>query len=176
MRKELWKMIPGYEGLYMVSDLGRVKSIRFEKERILKTDMSSGYLRVMLGRRNGHFLVHRLVAEAFIPNPDNLPCVNHINEVKTDNRVENLEWCTKKYNTNYGKGRERMVEKQRNRKDCSKVILQFSLNGEFIKEWPSGKEIQRKLGFAQTNISACCLGKYKQTHGFIWKYKEAEAS
>lgn len=176
MNKEIFRPVKGYEEMYEVSNLGRVKSVRFGKERILKTDKASGYLRVMLGRKNGHFLVHRLVAEAFIPNPDNLPCVNHKDENKLNNRVDNLEWCNYKYNSNYGTSIQRQIENQTNRKDCSKVILQYSIDGEFIREWPSGKEVQRQLDFAQTNISSCCLGKRKTAYGYIWKYKEPQAS
>lgn len=179
MDEEQWKPVVDYEGLYEVSNTGRVKSLNYNKtgkERLLKTDKTGRYLRVMLGSKNGHFLVHRLVAMAFIPNPNNLPFVNHKDENKFNNCVDNLEWCTAQYNRNYGTSIQRQIENQTNRKDCSKVILQYSIDGEFIREWPSGKEVQRQLGFAQTNISACCLGKYKQAYGYIWKYKEAEAA
>ena len=110
MKKEYWKSVVGYEGLYMVSNWGRVKSIKFGKERILKpVTNSSGYLLVGLYKNNieKKYSVHRLVAEAFIPNPYNLPQVNHKDENKQNNVVSNLEWCTHEYNNTYGTRIER---------------------------------------------------------------------
>lgn len=123
---EIWKDIEGYEGLYQVSNLGRVKSLKrvvhqnqkggqltpmIYKGRILKinyhTTIEYGFCQLSKDNIQETKLIHRLVAEAFIPNPNNYPCVNHRNEDKTDNRVENLEWCTQRYNVNYGTSRER---------------------------------------------------------------------
>lgn len=111
---EIWKDITGYEGLYQVSNLGRVKSTQYfhgTNERILKPiSTHNGYFRVHL-RKDGKlktFKIHRLVAEAFIPNPDNLPQINHKDEDKTNNRVDNLEWCSARYNCNYG-GRNELI-------------------------------------------------------------------
>ena len=94
--EEIWKDIEGYEGLYQISNLGKVKSIRFNKERLLKYDKSTSYLRIKLCKDGieTNYLIHRLVAKAFIPNPDNKPQVNHIDGIKTNNSVDNLEWCT----------------------------------------------------------------------------------
>lgn len=166
---EIWKDIAGYEGLYQVSNWGRVKSLWFSKEKILKGGRNNkGYLSVLLckdGKIKRH-LIHRLVAEAFIPNPLNLSEVNHKSEDKLDNRVENLEWCDHKYNNNYGTRNDRISEK------LSKTVLQFSKTGEFIKEWESMIEIQRQLGYSQGNISNCCTGRCKSVYGYIWKYKK----
>ena len=118
--EEIWKDIIGYEGLYQVSSYGRVRSLDrydsrncFRKKRILKLCANRlGYLKVGLWS-NGkvkHHLVHRLVAEAFIPNPNNLPIINHIDENPSNNNVDNLEWCTAKYNMNYGTIRERQKD------------------------------------------------------------------
>ena len=166
---EVWKYILGYEGLYKISNKGRVKSIGYGKERILKpANNGRGYLKVDLCKNGDKkwCLVHRLVAQAFIPNPNNLPEVNHLDENKENNRVENLEFCDRKYNCNYGTTKQRMIKK------LSKTVFQYSKDGEFIKEWKSVMDVERNLGYAQTNISSCCLGKYKSAYGFVWRYKQ----
>ena len=164
---EIWKDKKNYEGHYQVSNCGRVKSIKFGKERILKPlTNSSGYLCVNL-YKNGiikTYLVHRLVAEVFLPNPNNYKEVNHKDECKTNNVVTNLEWCDRSYNNNYGTARQRMVEKK------SKSVLQYDLEGNFIKEWQSTRECERN-GFNHSVICKCCNGKLKTYKGFIWKYK-----
>ena len=171
MKKEIWKDIKDYEGLYMVSNWGRVKSLprngTVKYARILKPGTNRyGYLFVNLSK-NGiikTYLVHRLVAEAFLDNPDNLPQINHKDEDKTNNHVNNLEWCDAKYNTNFGTCIERRSKKK------SKTVLQYDLEGNFIREWPSTMECERN-GYKNTGISQCCLGKQKTHKGFIWKYK-----
>lgn len=161
---ENWKNVAGYEGLYQVSDLGRVKSLKYGKVRILKPQPDGdGYPYVTLCREGKRKLIHihRLVAKAFIPNPLNLPVVNHKDENPKNNTVDNLEWCTVKYNNNYGTCKARR----------SKVVLQYDKSGNLVREWPSTKEVQRQTGFAQSNISNCCRGKYKSSHGYIWRFK-----
>lgn len=181
---EEFRDIKGYEGLYQVSNLGRVKSLNYnhtKKEKILKWSKDKdGYLISSLCKEGKHktFTVHRLVAEAFLDNPHNYPCINHKDENKTNNNVENLEWCTVKYNVNYGTGIQRKVEntdyKEIGRKIAekqSKTVLQYTKDGEFVKEWVSTAECGRN-GFNQSNVVSCCQGKQKSHKGFIWKYKE----
>ena len=174
--EEIWKPIPGYEGLYEVSNMGRVKSLERDivdsigrkytiKERILKgTVQNNGYLYVKLCGSPKQ--VHRLVARAFIPNPENKPQVNHKNEIKNDNRVENLEWMTAKENLNYGTRNERSA------KSHSKSVAQYTKDGELIKVWSSTKEAGCQLDLIYTNISTVALGKRKTCGGFVWKYVE----
>ena len=173
--EEVWKDIKGYEGLYQVSSLGRVKSLNYRntgKEHILKQTICMYYIINL--HKNGihkHHFVHRLVAEAFIPNPHNYPCVNHKDEDKTNNCVDNLEWCTYSYNTNYGNNIQNISNTQKNDKRKSKIVLQYDLEGNFIKEWPSTREIERQLHILPKNVSFCCRGFYKQANGYIWRYK-----
>ena len=171
---EIWCPIKGYENLYEVSDQGRVKSLKFGKERILKPGSDKdGYLIVGLCK-NGekkNLLVHRLVAKTFIPNPDNLPEVNHKDEDKTNNKVSNLEFCDSKYNNNYGTRNKRISEKMTNGK-LSKPVLQYTKSGEFVREWKSMNDVQRNLNYNKGNISSCCTGRYKSAYNFIWKYKD----
>ena len=161
---ETWIDIKDFDGLYQISNFGRVKN----SVKIMRTwEDGYGYLQLHLCKDGNKktFKVHRLVAEAFIPNPDNKPQVNHIDENKTNNRVENLEWVWAKDNINHGTRNKRVGEK------LSKQVLQFSIDGTFIKEWPSLREIEKQTGFNHGSISMCCLGKRKTAYGYIWKYK-----
>ena len=182
-RIEIWKDYKNYEGLYQASNLGRMRSldrwvksksgsVRLCKGKILKlcTD-KYGYLNVSLYKNNKvkTYLVHRIIAETFLPNTDNLPCVNHKDENPLNNVVSNLEWCTYSYNNSYGTRLERVRDKQINGKK-SKPVLQYDLEGNFIREWPSTMECERN-GYQNTGISHCCLGKLKTYKGFIWEYK-----
>ena len=138
----------------------------------MKPRLCDGYYRIWLwiGGVQKCFLVHRLVALAFLPNPDNLPEVNHKDENKTNNMVGNLEWCSKSYNINYGTRNERCGEKILNRKDQSRPVKQFTKDGVFIKEYPSMHEVERQTGFYNGHISKCCNGKLKSAYCYIWRY------
>lgn len=149
------KDVKGYEGLYGVTSCGRVWSYKYKK--FLKPHPGrDGYLRVVL-TKNGKMktcYVHRLVAESYIPNPDNLTQVDHIDENKNHNYINNLQWITSRDNK---------------RKSKNKPILQYDLDGNFIREWLCATDVGREV---QSNICACLKGKYKQAYGYIWKYKE----
>lgn len=156
---EIWKDIEGYEDLYEVSDEGNVRNKN--TGRILKPNKThKGYLYVNLCKDgiSKHKLIHRLVAQAFIPNPLNLLEVNHIDENKTNNNVENLEFCSRQYNVNYS------IHKR------SKPINQYTLDGHYVATYKSTNEASRQTGINQGNIVQCCLGNLKSAGGFIWKY------
>lgn len=179
--EETWKDIKGYEGLYKVSNLGRVKSLNYnktKKERILKQNPTKrGYVHVDLCNKGKVITrnVHRLVAEAFIPNPNNFPIINHKQEERKDlNCVDNLEWCTQKYNINYGTRTEKVRKKLKGKKNLaaklrlSKKVYQYTPGGQFVKEWQSVQECVTK-GF--THVSECCLGKRRTNKGYKWSYE-----
>ena len=172
---EIFKDIKDLEGKYQVSNLGNIMSLNYNgtgKSKLLKPGKTkNGYLLVSLykNRKRKSYKVHRLVAEHFIPNPDNLPEINHKDENKENNSVDNLEYCTHEDNINHGTRNERIAKANTNGKR-SKKVLQFTLDGEFVKEWPSVNECGRN-GFNQGNIVSCCNGKLKQYKGFIWRYK-----
>lgn len=166
---EEWREVPGYEGLYEVSDLGRIR----RNGKILKPFKDRyGYFQVSLCK-NGimrTFTIHRLVAYAFINNPNNYPEINHKDEDKTNNAVYNLEWCTHDYNMNYGTRNARAAE--RISEKLSKPILQFDRDGNFIREWPSAKKVNEETGIDNSHISKCCLGGRNTAGGFVWRFKE----
>lgn len=177
---EIWKDIPNYEG-YQVSNLGRVKSLeRIDalghrlKEKILKPQLDRyGYYHVILCKNSiqKFYLVHRLVWIAFNGTiPEGLQ-VNHINEIKSDNRLSNLNLMTAKENLNYGTRNERAGKVLKNGKK-SKPVLQFTLDNILVKEYSSIMQAERETGFANSYISACCKGKYKTAYNYIWRYKE----
>lgn len=177
---EVFKYIEGYEGLYQISNYGNVKSLWYGKERILKPSADgNGYLFVNLYKdaKRKHHQVHRLVAQAFIPNPDNLPQVNHKDECKINNSVENLEWCTCEYNLNYGTRNQRAGEALTNGK-CSISIDMFTKDGELIHTFPSCMEAERWLrsnGLPKaqnSHIIQCCKGKLQSYYGFKWRYAQ----
>lgn len=171
---ENFKDIKGFEGLYQVSDFGKVYSF-VSKREIGQSKDSYGYMVVALykQRKRKTFKIHRLVADAFIDNPNQYTQVNHIDEDKCNNTVSNLEWCNSHYNANYGNRNEIISNSQKNRKDHSKEVLQYDENMCLLNEYPSAHEAERCTGVYRTNISACCRGnsKYPKAGGFIWRYK-----
>lgn len=151
--EEIWKDVKGYEGLYQISNLGKVKrlvSVKCKKERFLSItkDRKSGYCRVMLCKNNKtkRFLIHRLIAEHFIPNPENKPCIDHINGVKDDNRIENLRWCTYKENNNYPIAKRNNSESQKRLRLNSDWVRR---NKEAIKKAMQHDDVRKKISLAQ---------------------------
>lgn len=162
---EIWKDIPNYEGLYQISNLGNVKSLyritnnnHIIHEKILKPqDNNNGYLIVNLYKNNKMKakLIHRLVAKTFIDNPNNYSYINHIDKNKSNNTVNNLEWCTQSYNVIYSKGRK---------------VNQYDKNNNFIKTWNSIADVKRLLNIDSSLIIRCCKGIKKSAGGFKWEY------
>lgn len=174
MKIEIWKMIPGYEGLYMVSNFGRVKSLNYNhtgEEKIMKPYRNrDGHLQVELWK-NGKTTqpyIHVLMAKAFIPIPERykgIPMkkldVHHINFIPDDNRVENLCWLTKREHHTLHKGTP---------------VEQYTKDGKFVAEYPSMQEASRQTGICQSCISQVCNGIRKSAGGFIFRFKEPQAS
>ena len=183
---EVWKDIEGYEGLYQVSSLGRVRSMdrtvysrdgwhRSLKGQLLKPLLNRGegrYAYVNLSKGHGYksFLIHRLVLESFKPNPNPeiyTQC-NHIDEDRFNNTVENLEWCTAKDNVNHGTRNERA------NKPLRKAVAMYTKDGELLKLFESTKDAERHTGIWSSSISCCCrnLPKFHTAGGYIWKYAD----
>lgn len=175
---EVWRDVKGFEGLYQVSNMGRVKILaRIDKwgykrkERMVKSSLSaSGYLQINLYKNGKHCVTraHRLVAQAFIPNPNNYPIINHKDEVRTNNKVSNLEWCTVEYNNNYGTRNIKGSITKTNGLRCKKVA-QLDKKGNLIKVWISSADSGRH-GYNQSGVSACCYGLKEQHKGYFWMY------
>ena len=186
LKGEYWKDIQGYEGLYQVSNLGRVRSVQPNRHTKIHTQVLTymGYTQIVLSK-NGEvacFRVHRLVAEAFIPNPENKPQVDHINTIKTDNRADNLRWVTSKENHNNPLTRKHMSESSKGEKSHmwgrlgklhhrSIPIIQLTKDGEYIREWECTMQIERELGCGHSNVSSVCNGRAKSYLGYKWMYK-----
>lgn len=164
--EEYWKPIKGYEGLYEISSFGRVK----RDGRILKPQSySNGYQYVSLckdGVRKNH-MIHRLVAEAFLPNPNNYPQINHKDETVTNNFLDNLEWCTGKYNCSYGTRMKKIMKKVIKRK-----VYMCTLEGEPIMGFKSIQDAADEVGSFKSNIQACCAGRVATVKGYKWAYAE----
>ena len=192
--KRIWRDIPGYEGKYQVSNTGQVRSLNYNgtgKKQILKGGTTiHGYKQVILYKDGKHkrYSVHRLVAQAFIPNPNNLPQVNHKDENKTNNVAWNLEWISPKDNCNYGtrnkrrseamKGQKRTKAAKRKmskaKKGKGKPVLMFTLDGQFIRRFDCVADANEYLGKGRynANIYLCAGGINNTAHGFIFKYEE----
>ncbi len=191
MNNEIWKDIPGYEGIYQVSNLGSIKRLPLGKQwpsrkthnnlRVLRD--RNGYLSVNLSRENSTkwWLVHRLVAIAFIPNPQGYPCVNHKDENKRNNRADNLEWCSYEYNANYGLGRERQkISRANNPLDYisrrlvgemnSKAVKQLSKDGQLIATYASLTEASQATGINISTIIRQCKGYTKGVRKYKFQY------
>lgn len=181
---EIWKPIPGYE-FYEASSEGRIRSVRHYVRcgrynaplgrggHILKPTLNHHgyeYVSICCGGKSKKITVHRLVAMAFLPNPDNLPAVNHKDETRTNNRPDNLEWCTNKYNSNYGTLPHRLsVNAQKYN------ILKCDINtGEVIERFDTCKEAAASVNTKEYNIRFNVWGRTKSHAGFIWKYEEVE--
>lgn len=177
--REIFKDIIGFEGLYAVSNLGNVKRHTTEaksgtgnyyrKEHLLKQRKSNkGYFIVDLFKNNKRhqLLVHRLVAQAFIDNPNNHPCVNHIDENIENNSVNNLEWCTQKYNMNYGTCPERIGRAN------SKSVVQLDKEGNFVSKYISISCAERTTKISQGSIGDCLHGRRKTAGGYLWQYEK----
>lgn len=168
---EIWKDIPGFENHYQASNLGNIRSLKTMFPRILKQhENEDGYLIVSLyvyGYRRTK-KVHRLIAETFIENPENKPEINHLDEVKSNNFVENLEWSTRFENNNHGLRNEKSRNSLLNG-SLSKKVYQYDMDLNLIKVWESSSEAGRN-GFNFSNICSCCRGERKTHKNFIWSW------
>lgn len=185
---ETWLPIVGYEGLYEVSDRGNIRSLFRYKKQLKPSEGNNGYLSVELfkNKQGKRFSIHRLVAMAFIPNPENFPQINHKDENKHNNCADNLEWCSAQYNMNFGVGGKtrhlkidysKPVYAENARKNAikqSRPVEQFEKNGEFIQSFSSGKAASIATGINHSHIMECCSEKLKTAGGFVWKYRKEE--
>lgn len=171
--EEIWKDIKGYEGLYQVSNTGKIKSFRKStkfhcaSEYFLSPSIiNSGYYTVTLYKSNQKhkFQVHRLVAEHFLENPNNYPCVNHKDENKLNNCADNLEWCTYAYNNTYGTIKDGKLI------TLAKPINQYTLTGVWVATYLSPSIAAKMLNISVVSIRNCCNGKQDSAHGYLWKY------
>lgn len=177
--KEEWRDIPGYEGIYQASNLGNIRSNYTKlqghptrsKGGILKaTSNNNGYLSVALYKdgKKKKYLIHRLIATTFIPNPNNLPQINHKDENRHNNHADNLEWCTARYNNWYGTARIRSAI------TAGKPVQQFTLSGFLIAEYKSSAIAAELLGLTKNGIGSACRSG-KAAYGYLWKFSDDSA-
>lgn len=185
--KEEWKDVVGYEGIYQVSNYGSVKSLERKtfhgkvcftsKEKPMKQCLRGGYKTVCLRKDNAKKMqrVHRLVAQAFISNPENKQFVDHIDGDRLNNVVTNLRWCTPRENMNnevtYPRNRRALQEAWNKR---SKKVYQYTLNGEFIQEWTNTSQASKATNATKQSIKLCCEGKYRSANGFRWSFEKKD--
>ena len=168
--KEIWKDCKGYEGKYQVSSLGRVWSVKSQK--IMKSfdiNKKTGYQGINLIAKNGkkkREYIHRLVALAFLENPNNFPEVNHKDENPRNNALTNLEWCDRKYNVNYGTRNKKVGEKN------GKKVRQYTCEGEMVAEYYSTFEAERQTNICNQNIAKVCRGERNTAGGYVWRYAD----
>lgn len=184
LQGEEWKDVTGYEGIYKVSNLGRVKRLkrRFDdgrksimRERILLASKDKdGYFSVALSKngKSTTMRLHRVVLSAFVPNVNNLPMVNHINEIRDDNRLENLEWCDAKYNNSYGKAIEKRKVAQQRYYNKSIKVHQYTLRGKYVKGFHSIVEASMETGISKTDIQYALKGKMSRAGNFQWIFND----
>ena len=193
--KEIWKDIEGYEGLYQVSNFGKVRSLDRYNSRgcwikgcILEPTNCKGYLQIVLflNGKKSYYYIHRIVAEAFLPNPDNKPEIDHINTDKTDNTVclnedgsvnyekTNLRWVSHTENMNNPLTRKKQSTRFKGKighnTPASKIIAQLDKNGKLLKVWLCAMDAVRQEGYTQEHISSCCKGTLKTHKGYKWQY------
>lgn len=182
--KEEWRDIKGYEGFYQASSFGNIRNLAVysfkykrviarKNPRLLRPETTrDGYKRVVLSLygKKKKYSVHRLVASAFVDNPNNYPEVNHKDERTDNNRADNLEWCTAKYNSNYGTLPKRIKERLASNHPTAKVVQQYDMEGKFIRTYPSAKKASEDCGVSPSMIERACLGKAKTAAGYKWRY------
>jgi NUMOD4 motif./HNH endonuclease. len=175
---EIWRPVTDFEDLYQVSNLGRIRTLRTNKVLTNKNVKNYFSVRLFKDGLDTQRYVHRIVAQAFIPNPNGFREVNHKDENPHNNNVENLEWCTRKYNANYGTAQERRIAKfiETTSSVLPRPVLKKNLDGDVIERYPSIKEAAIKNNVFHQNVQACCAGKQKTCHGFIYEYATTETS